>query len=247
MKTLRNIVQIDESRCNGCGQCVIACAEGAIAIIDGKAKIVADLYCDGLGACIGDCPMDALAIIQRDAEPFNEEAVQKRLNALFAQESKGPSVQGAACGVLAMNPAQDLKLPGAPLTRPWPFKLGLTSPESPALKGATLVLAADCSAFAWPQFHQEVPADVAVLIMCPKFESREKLVERLTAIFYHAKPKACIAIRMEVPCCSGVVSYVQEATLASGVQVPLHEAVLTRGGTIWTGGKQGISHLFAQK
>ena len=262
-KMLRDIIEIDEERCTGCGQCVLDCAEGAIAIVDGKAKVVADIYCDGLGACLGGCPENALRVVQREADAFNEEAVADRLARLgrplppgqhAAAKSAGcPGSAAASFTLLPMdgsdspltpglNPALDATLAaceGIPVpgsgedgTRHWPLKIRLMPEQAPFLKGAALLVAADCAAFAAPDFHSRLADGKIMLIGCPKFEGAEALTRKLTAILKAAAPESLLVARMEVPCCRALSKACSDAVALAGADMPVREAVLRRSGEI---------------
>jgi len=221
----RNIVKIDEEKCNGCGLCVPACAEGAIQIINGKAKLIADNLCDGLGACLGDCPQDAITIEQREADYFDEQAVTTSQSAV-----KAP-VHGGGC-----PSAQAQKLSPAPIsvtakteTGPsqlgnWPVQLKLVPPNAPFLTGADLLLAADCVPFAYPDFHQKYLSGKTLLIGCPKLDDVEAYLEKLTAILSQNDIQRLTVLHMEVPCCTGLLSLAHQALAASGKDIPF-EAV----------------------
>jgi NAD-dependent dihydropyrimidine dehydrogenase PreA subunit len=227
MRKSRPIIEIDEEKCTGCGDCVMACAEGALEIIDGKAKLVGEIYCDGLGACIGDCPEGALVVIEREADDFDEEAVEELLNKNKEEKSEGPKM---ACGcpgsmVRVMEPvafSTDNQVgPALSALRQWPTKLQLLSPQTPFLKGADLALLADCVAAAYPDLHQNVLKDYAIMMGCPKLDDNDAHIERLTEILEGANPKSLTVFHMEVPCCSGFVYAAQEAIKNSGVKIPL--------------------------
>ncbi len=227
---VRNIIEIDEERCNGCGNCVADCAEGAIAIVDGKAKVVSDSYCDGLGACIGNCPADALRIVRREAPPFDEAAAMSHVAAQKGTEQAQAARGNAATG---MRPLHGGCPGGAAFheagAAPWPVKLRLVSPDSPFLRGADLLLAADCAAPVAGHFQQYARGRV-VLIGCPKFEEGGLLAPKLAEIFRRARPKSCTVVRMEVPCCGGLVQAVRAAYAQSGASFPLEERILSRSG-----------------
>jgi Pyruvate/2-oxoacid:ferredoxin oxidoreductase delta subunit len=222
----REIVEIDEKKCNGCGQCVPACAEGAIAIVDGKARLVSDVYCDGLGACLGKCPQVAIRITQRESRAFDEEAVRR----LAAR----PTV--SACPGAAV---QSMMLPGLPLAGPpvgppsdgvlvnWPIQLRLVPPGAPFLAGADVVLAADCAAFASADFHAQVLRGRPLLIACPKLDDAQAYVEKLAQIFATAGIRTLTVVRMEVPCCTGLLRIAQAAGQQAGIEVPLEEIVIS--------------------
>jgi NAD-dependent dihydropyrimidine dehydrogenase PreA subunit len=211
----RNIVKIDEEKCNGCGKCVTACAEGAIKLINGKAKLVSETYCDGLGACLGHCPMDAITIEQRECDNFNEEAVKKHL-----ENEKKPSVgHGFVCpGTMAKQFTKKQTAQGdtsSQLTH-WPVQLGLISPNAPFLAGADLLLTADCVPFAMGDFHSKLLKDHKVIIACPKLDEVEPYIEKLTYIVKNSNIKSLTVVHMEVPCCFGLTRIVQQAIANSG-------------------------------
>lgn len=287
MKTFRNIIEIDRDRCNGCGRCVLDCAEGAIAIIDGKAAVVSDSYCDGLGACLSGCPQGALSIVRREAAPFDEEAALRHAASSRAearpdapkgcpgsavrtfpgQPSGNVSGNAPASGAVpafGVSPASGLmttcddspnasfgvsSAPGRATGRPfgrnfgaapasgpgalasglfagarsWPVKLRLAPPSAPFLRNADLLVAADCSAAASPRFH-ELAAGKVVLIACPKFE--EGVRERLTELCRVARPASLTVLRMEVPCCRGLVAACRDAASDCGDAFPVHERIM---------------------
>ena len=188
--TLRKIIRIDEEKCNGCGLCVPACAEGALQIVDGKAKLVSEKYCDGLGACLGECPQGAITIEERAAEEFEEEAVKLHL------EKKKHTMEELPCGCPSAMVTQfeRREMPGATpsvnMTQPsmlshWPVQLTLVSPAAPFLQGADLVLTADCVPFAYADFHQDFIKDRTVLVACPKLDDFQAHLKKLTDILSH--------------------------------------------------------------
>lgn len=241
---IREIVRIDEDKCNGCGDCVPACAEGAIKIIDGKAKLIADNLCDGLGACLGHCPMDAIKVEKRDADEFDEGAVEEHLaeQSSLAQENEAPRSGGCpSAQVHSFSPAPGMGCPSArPMSagqtekdsnneatsrqsqlRQWPIQMHLVPPTAPFLKGADLLLAADCAAFAHADFHKELLKGKALLIGCPKLDDGRAYLEKLTAMLQQNEIKRLSVVHMEVPCCSGLVAMARQAIEASGKDVPL--------------------------
>ena len=220
----RNIIEIDAERCNGCGQCVLDCAEGAIAIIDGKATIVSESYCDGLGACLSSCPQDALTIVQREAPAFDEEAAHRHVAALSAKQG----CQGASPRQFSA-PGMHAASLFAPMTKTWPVKLRLVPAEAPFLAGADILLAADCAGAASPLFH-ELAAGRVPLIVCPKFENHADIEKKLHEIIVTSKPRSLTALRMEVPCCRGTVSLC--ASLASQFGIPFQERLMYRNGQL---------------
>jgi NAD-dependent dihydropyrimidine dehydrogenase PreA subunit len=242
MKIKRKIIQIEEDKCNGCGSCVINCAEGALAIVDGKAKVISDNLCDGLGACIGECPQDALHIIEREAEAFDESAVEEHLR----EHADAPKENESACGcpsaqIQSFGPCERANQPvrhdaetGSALTH-WPVQIRLVPPNAPFLKGADLLVAADCVPVAFPSFHRDLLQGKTMLLGCPKFDDAPAYVEKFSAIFKTAGIKSVTVAVMEVPCCGGLPRIVQKALQESGVQIPFHQVVVsTRGRIIGT-------------
>jgi ferredoxin len=231
----RKIIEIDESLCNGCGQCVTGCAEGALEIIDGVAKIVADHFCDGLGACIGHCPTGALQIIEREAPEFDEEAVEQHLS----QFPKEPAPCGCPSSrAMSMTPCQSANSPsvqptsGASTLASWPIKLRLVPPDAPFLKGARLLLVSDCVPPAFPAFHSAFLPGRIALLGCPKFDDAKSYVDKLADILRVNDIKDVTVLQMEVPCCAGMSRIAALAVAASGKNVPITQVVVTRRGEI---------------
>jgi len=237
MPGIRKIIEIDEEKCTGCGECIIACAEGALALVDGKARLTGDVYCDGLGACIGECPEGALTIIEREAEEFDEEAVEELLKkqekeALHKEESDKPPEKPAPPMACPGSRVMTLERPeknacdeatgeiGSELGH-WPVKLQLLGPGAPFLKHADLLLTADCVAVAYPELHRKLIKDRAVAIGCPKLDDLEAHIERLAEILKGARPRSLTVVHMEVPCCRGFLYAAEKAIEKSGVDVPL--------------------------
>lgn len=228
---IRNIVHIDEAKCNGCGQCVTACAEGAIKLVNGKAKLVSDVYCDGLGACLGECPQGAITIIKRDAPDFDEEAVKEHLSHEQEEETEeAPCCPGsrmmdfrgeaAPCGTpKAHRQASEL--------RQWPVQLTLVPPNAPYFRDADLVVAADCVPFAHPNFHPEFLRGRALVIGCPKLDDVESYVKKLSDILRDNNIRSVHVVNMEVPCCFGLQHIVEEAIKKSGKVIPLRQSIIT--------------------
>ncbi|RJQ66639.1 MAG: 4Fe-4S ferredoxin [Desulfobacteraceae bacterium] len=240
MKIKRKIIQIEEDKCDGCGNCVINCAEGALAVVDGKAKVLSDNLCDGLGACIGECPQDALHIVERDAEAFDEEAVEEHLH---SRKNAAQSREALPCGcpsaqiqsftpcAQANRPAQRTDEGGSALTH-WPVQIRLVPPNAPFLKGADLLVAADCVPVAFPSFHQDLLKGKAVMLGCPKFDDAPAYVEKFSAIFKTAGIKSITVVVMEVPCCAGLPRIVQKALQETGVKIPFNQVVVSTRGRI---------------
>jgi len=238
---LRPIITIDEDKCTGCGDCITACAEAALQIIDGKARLINDVYCDGLGACLGECPEGAIAIEDREAEGFDEEAVRSHLVAQWTAASAGrgktaPTRPPAACPSTRLSSIESAeKSPGATdenVGLPhWPIKLRLVPPEAPFLKDADVVLVADCVAFARAPSLREILPGRALLIGCPKLDDWDASLERLVGIVSQSI-RSVTVVHMEVPCCSGYWQLAQQALEAAGVDLPLGRTVVGVGGDV---------------
>ena len=230
--TVRKIVKIDEEKCNGCGACVISCAEGALQIIDGKARLISETYCDGLGACLGKCPQDAITVEEREAEGFDEAAVVENQQAEKAVEEPRFSCPSASIqqfarkGGTASPPVPIAEATESRLHH-WPVQLALVPPTAPFLKAADLVLAADCVPFAYAGFHRDfLGGNTALLVACPKLDDYAAHQEKLTQVLRQAGIKSLTVLHMEVPCCSGLVRMAQQAILASGNVVPFREITI---------------------
>jgi Fe-S-cluster-containing hydrogenase component 2 len=226
----REIVKIDEEKCNGCGLCVPACAEGAIRIVDGKARLIADNLCDGLGACLGDCPMDAITIEQREADEFDEEAVEEHLAASGEEKPAAAhsSHQGGCPSARLMTFGKEESAPAAEgpgsrqsQLRQWPVQMHLVPPSAPFLRDADLLLAADCVPFAYADFHRDFLQGKALLIGCPKLDDGQAYLHKLTAILENNDIKTLTVMHMEVPCCSGLIAIARQALAASGRDLQL--------------------------
>ncbi|SPD71784.1 conserved hypothetical protein [uncultured Desulfobacterium sp.] len=243
MRVKRKIININEELCDGCGQCVPACAEGAIEIRDGKARIVADIYCDGLGACLGECPNGALTIEEREADDFDEHAVEAYLKEKDASKGHAEQQIHAACPsakvrmFTAPSTCQEANKPvsvqgvGSALSH-WPVQIRLIPPDAPFLKGAHLLIAADCTPVAYPNFHHDFVTGKVVMIGCPKFDDKEEYVQKLTEIFKKNDIKGITTVFMEVPCCSGLPMIVKKAMDASGKDILIEQIVINARGEI---------------
>ena len=221
----RQIIRIDEEKCNGCGRCIVACAEGALEIVDGVAKLVGEVYCDGLGACLGDCPEGALTLEERDADPFDERAVDERLARRAGEPTPPCGCPGSATRAVSPRPepaAASVPI-GSQVSRlsHWPVQLALVPPGAPFLRHADLLICADCVPFAVPTLHAEYLAGRAVLVGCPKLDDVASYRSRLEAIFAEAQPASITVLRMEVPCCGGLSHIVTEARDAAVPDCPL--------------------------
>jgi len=232
---LRNIVKIDEEKCNGCGLCVSACAEGAIKLINGKARLVSESYCDGLGACIGHCPQDAITIEQRESAPFDEAATKAHLAKKRADNSKADSVcPGLAARQLRYKGTGHEQLGVQTLSRlsHWPVQLKLVSTNAPYFASADLLLVADCVPFAMGDFHSRVLKDRSIVVGCPKLDDAEFYIEKLSAILRANKPKSLTVVHMEVPCCFGLTRIAREAVARSGLNVSFEDITVGLRGNI---------------
>ena len=230
---VRNIVKIDEARCTGCGQCVGACAEGAIKIVNGKAKLVSDSYCDGLGACLGHCPEDAITIEQREAPAFDEEAVKKHL----AQKPvAGPPFVCPGLAVQQFEPQGDIdaeQTAGVPsqLTQ-WPVQLKLVSPTAQCFRNAHLLLTADCVPLAMGDFHRRFLKGRSVLLGCPKLDDVSLYVGKLADILRANEVQSLTVVHMDVPCCSGLTRIAREAILRSGKGTSFEDVTISIRGDV---------------
>jgi ferredoxin len=240
-KILRKIIEIDEDLCNGCGNCVTGCAEGALQIIDGKAKVVSETFCDGLGACIGECPTGALTIVERKAPPFDEEAVKKHLT----KKEKEPEMMPCGCPSThiqifdkhsicaeANKPKHFENVPEESALTHWPIQIKLIPASAPFLKGADLLVLADCTAVAFPTLHRDWMKGKVVMIGCPKFDDIHEYVKKFAAIFKTAAIKSVTTVVMEVPCCAGMPMIVKKGMELAKKKVPIKEIVLSLRGKI---------------
>jgi Pyruvate/2-oxoacid:ferredoxin oxidoreductase delta subunit len=241
MKPVRKIIEIDEERCDGCGQCVIACAEGAIEIVDGKAKLVKDSYCDGLGACLGECPQGALRIEERAAEEFDPVAVEHHLEgkekdkeppttaAPFQCPSSQVHLFAAACEAANQPAVQEA---GSSTLSHWPVQIRLVPANAPFLKGSDLLVAADCTPVAYGSFHRDFLQGRTLLLGCPKFDDVAQYVKKFAEIFKIADIRSVTVLEMEVPCCSALPAIVKKGMEEAGKKIPLEEVVIGVRGNI---------------
>ena len=272
----RKIIEINEELCNGCGNCVTGCSEGALKIIDGKAKVVNEKFCDGLGDCIAHCPTGALKIIEREAVEFDQNAVEDHLRKNFGEEAvvkmkqaqvkhsqnhsgggeKGHDGQdchshnhshGGCPSARFMNfnntknssAASSDNSEGSPAPgtinselRHWPVQLHLVSPRHPAFSGCDLLMAADCVAFTFADFHRKLLKGKTLAIACPKLDDTEGYVEKLAEIFKNNNIKSVTCAIMEVPCCSGFLRIVKMAMALSGASIPLKTITIGIDGSV---------------
>lgn len=234
---IRNIVLIDEEKCNGCGDCVTSCAEGAIAIIDGKAKLVSEIYCDGLGECLGSCPMDAITIEQRESAEFDEAATEEHLKKMKQNETPKPT-SGCQCPGTMMqsfNKCEDKAAASGDTTSQlaqWPLQLTLLSPQAPYFKNAELMLTADCVPFAMGDFHSKLLKGKAIAIACPKLDNIDPYIEKVAEIIKLNDLKSLSVVHMMVPCCSGMTHIAKQAIALSGVDIKFEDITIDLQGNI---------------
>lgn len=258
MKVMRKIIEINEELCDGCGQCVPDCAEGALEIVAGKARLVAEKYCDGLGACLGACPTGALKVTERQADDFDEAAVEALLATQKAQKAQPAPAETMACGCAsshiqsfgpALTPCQAANQPRvmgqegpapagsspyaadpAPADQSalthWPIQIRLVPPVAPFLKGADLLVAADCVPASYPGFNRELLPGKVLLLGCPKFDDAESYVAKFAEIFQVAGIKSITIAIMEVPCCGSMRGIIHAAQQRAGTNIPVQEVVV---------------------
>ncbi|MCW4049277.1 MAG: 4Fe-4S binding protein [Candidatus Bathyarchaeota archaeon] len=226
----RKIVKIDEEKCNGCGQCIPNCAEGALKIIDGKAKIVNDVYCDGLGACLGHCPEDAISIIEREAPDFDEEAVHDYLKSqLEAPVFSCPATQTLT---LQEKNVEASSTSSKSTLRHWPVQLNLVPIKAPFWDDADLLLMADCVSVAYPDLHGKLLKGKSVMIGCPKFDDSRHYIEKLTEILKQNNVHSLTVAIMDVLCCNGLGRIAELALDGSGKMIPSQRLVITVQGEV---------------
>ena len=231
----RKIVYIDAEKCNGCGACAAACHEGAIAMIDGKARLIRDDYCDGLGDCLPACPTDAIAIVEREAAAYDEEAVRARQAAKDRQADALPcGCPGTRAKALARVEASG-ESAGAPAMQSrlsqWPVQIRLAPLRAPYFDGVKLLIAADCTAYAYAGFHDRFMKGHITLVGCPKLDP-VNYAEKLTAIIRENDIRCVTVVRMEVPCCGGLESAAKAALKDSGKFIPWQVVTLSTDGRI---------------
>ena len=245
----RKIIKIDEDLCTGCGNCVLTCAEAALEVIDGKAKVVNDVFCDGLGACLGECLEGALEIIEREAVDFDEEAVEKRLESLNQKESietnqvrQVVAEHAQQCGCPSaqtmvfdepetQTEVSSGKIPSA--LRQWPVQMHLINPGAPYYQGADVLLSADCVGFSYGDFHRDFMKQKSIAIACPKLDQgKEIYVEKIKSLIDDAKINTLTVAIMEVPCCSGLLALAQEGDKQASRKVPIKFIVVGIQGNI---------------
>jgi ferredoxin len=244
----RKIINIDEDLCTGCGNCVVDCAEGALAIIDGKARVINEVFCDGLAACVGSCPEGALEIIEREALEFDEEAVEKHLEEMkhgeevnFEDLDRIISEHSHQCGcpsaqtMMFNGPQVQTEDSGkVPSTlRQWPVQMHLINPRAPYYQGADVLISADCVAYSYGDFHRDFMKEKSIAIACPKLDQgRESYIEKIRSLIEDAKINTLTVVMMEVPCCGGLLALTQKAANQAKRKVPIKKVVIGIKGKI---------------
>ncbi len=230
----RNIIKINEEKCNGCGLCIPNCPEGALKIVDGKIKLVSESLCDGLGACVGRCPTGALIVEERDAQVFDEAQAKKNMEKARGQPPQG---MGGCPGSMARQwnklkgDTQDVV--GSSALAQWPVQLKLLNPRAPYFQNADLVIAADCVPFSYPHFHARFLKGKILIIFCPKLDhANEEYIETLVEIFRINTIKSLTVVHMEVPCCSGTLHIIEEALKESGKSIIIKDYTISLQGEI---------------
>lgn len=255
MREIRKIVQIDEDKCDGCGLCVPSCHEGAISIVNGKAQIIEDKLCDGLGDCLGECPQDALKIIEREAVPYDQDAVDEHMKNFDPEEHGAPKQakpvhghghahppQGGCPGSRAFSMdkkesaqaapvgAGDVEISIKPQLAQWPVQLKLVPPTAPYFANADLLITADCVPFAYPNYHLDLLKGKAVGIGCPKLDDNSFYVDKIAEIIKANDLKSITVAIMEVPCCQGLTMAVEQAARKTGTDLNVNKVVIGVGG-----------------
>ena len=229
---VRKIIKIDEEKCNGCGLCVSACHEGAIGMVNGKATLLRDDYCDGLGNCLPVCPTEAISFEEREADEFNEEAIKTNM------ENKKPKTLACGCPGTNMKtisrPVQPISKPASTVTtqlNQWPVQIKLVPQNAPYFENANLLIAADCAAYSYGNFHNDYMKGRITIIGCPKLDEGD-YAEKLTAILKNNNIKSVTVVRMEVPCCGGIENAVKTALMNCGKLIPWQVVTLSTDGEV---------------
>lgn len=257
----RKIIKIHEEKCNGCGLCVTACHERAIELINGKAKLISDIYCDGLGDCLPNCPTSAIEIVEREAEEYDDDAVKARileldnkvedkkkyhinnmnLNDKINEEKVSCGCPGTMAKTIERKPVMTIQAMSKKTENTfannselmqWPVQLNLINTSAPYLKNANLLVAADCTAYAYGNFHRDFMKDKITVIGCPKLDDNEHYKNKLAEILEKNNIKSITVVRMEVPCCAGIVSSVKGAMLQAQIIVPYKEVIIGTNGEV---------------
>lgn len=229
---MRNIIEIDDDKCNGCGQCLASCAEAALQVVNGKAKIVKEIYCDGLGACAGCCPTGALTIVQKETDPFDEAATERHVHEKRGNKAEANLRRRSRSLKLAAKVDVRAISGTEPQLSNWPIQLKLVAPNASFLNDSDLLLAADCTAFSVGNFRGSFGRGRKILIACPKLDDVRHYHEKLVAMFKASSIRSIAVVRMEVPCCGEISFLVKQALQASGKSVPCNETVIGINGTI---------------
>lgn len=232
---VRDIITIDRDLCNGCGICVTACHEGALQIVDGKAELISESYCDGLGACLPKCPTNAIKIEKRECAEFDEEAVKMNMEAAIKVDlpcgCPGSNAKKIERRQEVTAPVNSPKPEAVSELMQWPVQIKLVPVNAPYFNNANLLVAADCSAFAHADFHSKFMKNKITIIGCPKLDNAD-YSEKLAAIIANNNIKSVTVVRMEVPCCGGIVAAVKNALIMSGKMIPWSQVIIGTDGTI---------------
>ena len=226
---IRRIIQIDEEKCNGCGLCAKACHEGAIGMVDGKAKLLREDYCDGLGDCLPACPTGAISFEEREAPAYDEAAVKRAQAATQAAACSGGGWPGSRARSMERADTPRVSAAAQSQLRQWPVQIKLAPVEAPYFDGAHLLIAADCTAYAYANFHQDFIRGRITLVGCPKLDGVD-YAEKLTAIIASNDIQSVTIVRMEVPCCGGIENAAKRAIQASGKFLPWQVVTITTDG-----------------
>ena len=225
---IRKIVNIDKEKCNGCGICINACHEGALELVDGKATLVSDIYCDGFGDCLPGCPMDAINIIERSADEYDDDAVKKRIKS--KKKSRSTDIMDFMPFGIMEDKEESEKDESTSALGQWPCQIKLVQPAASFFRDAELLIAADCTAYAYRDMHNLMEGKIT-LIGCPKLDEGD-YSEKLALILEKNNIKSLKLVRMEVPCCGGLEAAIKNAMLKSGKIIPWEVVVISRDGRI---------------
>lgn len=229
---VRKIVKIDEEKCNGCGMCIPNCAEGALEIIDGKAKLVKDIFCDGLGACLGHCPQNAIEIIEREADDFNEEAAKEFVKAKENVHKHSGGCPGSKMRRIKTKDEEESNVKINSKLSHWPVQLKLVPPNAPYLKKADLLITADCVPFAYANYHNDFLKGKSLVVGCPKLDDVNYYMEKLTEIIKENDLESITVLRMEVPCCGGISMAAKNARDKASSDIPIKVVTISIDGEV---------------